>query len=527
MIDLEAEGRNLLDDDVIGGIVVYGRDVSDRAERQAELERYEQIVEIAGDGAYMLDEDGHYEMVNQKTVDRTGYEEAELVGTPGTIVFDEDDVQKARDATLEVFRNDDKEYAQFEATVHGRDGTAYPVEIRTAPIVEDGKIVGSVGTSRDIAERKQRERELERYELIVETAGDAANVLDEDGRYVMVNDALLEHTGYEREELIGSHARELIDDADYERAREALYEVYEADDRDFVELELTVETADGDRYPAEIRMAPIVEDGHFQGSVGTIREITERKRRERELKRQNERLGKFATVVSHDLRSPLTVADARIELAQDGDLDHLDVARDAIQRMERLIDDVLTLAQEGRTVEDPMPMDVESVAREAWSSVATGDATLEVEDSVTLEGDRSRVCQVFENLFRNAVEHGSGTPPLSAADDAAAGGAATTSSSAAATAVDADDSHVTVTVGALPDGGFYVADDGVGLQGADPERIFDANVTTKADGTGLGLAIVRDILEAHGWEIRLVQGTAEGLRFDVETTPTAEELVTG
>ncbi len=641
-IRIEAEGRNLLDDEVVGGIVVYARDVSERAKRQADLERYEQIVEIAGDGAYVLDADGKYEMVNQKTIDRTGYAEDELIGTDGAIVFDEEDVQTARQHMLEVYQSDDRDFAQFEATVQAKDGTEYPVEIRAAPIVEDGEIVGSVGTSRDIADRKQRERELERYERIVEAAGDAAQVLDEEGRYVMVNDALVERTGYDREELIGNtpemvmseadyretaenlravigspdrdyaefrvtiqtadgdeypvegrtapifedgefqgsvgisrdisdrkrrqreleryetiveaagdaanvldtegryvmvndafvdrtgydredligeRATKVISEEDFERSVELLEEVMSSPDRDFAEQELTVETATGGRYPAEVRMAPLVEDGEFQGVVGIIREITERKRREHELERQNERLGNFATVVSHDLRNPLNVAQARIELSrEDPDGGHLDVASDAIGRMEGLIDDLLTLAREGRTVEESQPIDLESVATEAWASVATADATLDIQTDQTVDGDRSRVRQVFENLFRNAVEHGSTNPRSpSAHEDAVEQGAQTTGAD--------EGQKLTVTVGTLPAGGFYVEDDGRGLQGADQDAIFEANVSTKDEGTGLGLAIARDIVEAHGWRISADPG-AEGLRFEIETSPRTDDVTT-
>ena len=506
-IHVEAEGRNLLDDPVVEGLVIYARDITDRVERQRVLERYEQIVEIAGDGAYVLDEDGHYLMVNQNTVDRTGYSRAELIGTDGSMVFDEEDARTAREAMLEVFNSEDEDYAQYEATVHARDGTEYPVEIRAAPIVEDDWIVGAVGTSRDIAERKQREFELERYEKIVETAGDAAQVIDEDGRYVMVNDTLVERTGYSREELLGNTPAMVLGEEGFQRASRELRAVRQDPEQDWAEFEVTVTTADGEEYPIESRVAPILEDGEFRGSVGISREIADRKRRERELERQNERLSNFAGVVSHDLRNPLNVAQARTEIArEDVDSEHLDVVADAHRRMERLIEDLLTLAREGRTVEETQSVDLGTVAREAWASVQTGDATLEVEADIEVQADRSRLWQALENLFRNAVEHGSTSPPSLAQEDAVGDGGPA----------------VTVTIGPLTEGGFFVADDGVGLGDADPDKLFEADYSTKPDGTGLGLAIVREIIQAHGWDIHAVEEYADGVRFDVHFDPAVE-----
>jgi signal transduction histidine kinase len=80
---------------------------------------------------------------------------------------------------------------------------------------------------------------------------------------------------------------------------------------------------------------------------------------------------------------------------------------------------------------------------------------------------------------------------------------------------------VTITVGPLPDG-FYVADDGPGISESERERIFDAGYSTGSDGTGLGLAIVRDVIDAHGWSIRVDESEAGGARFEVTGVETVE-----
>ncbi|SDE88535.1 sensor histidine kinase [Halorientalis regularis] len=204
-----------------------------------------------------------------------------------------------------------------------------------------------------------------------------------------------------------------------------------------------------------------------------------------------------ASVVSHDLRNPLDVATARLRAGREtGDDDHFERVAAAHDRMERIIRDVLTLAR-GRDVVDPdetVALDV--VAEDAWETVETADATLTVDGSLpTTTADADRVGRLFENLFRNAVEHGSTGP-----DEA------TESTDA-----------VTVTVGPLGGTrtGFYVEDDGPGIPETDRERVFEPGYSTDDHGTGLGLAIVARIAALHGWSIAVGESTSGGVRFEV------------
>jgi signal transduction histidine kinase len=214
------------------------------------------------------------------------------------------------------------------------------------------------------------------------------------------------------------------------------------------------------------------------------------RRRESELQRQNERLEEFASVVSHDLRNPLNVATGQVELAasvveQSEAESRLEQALDAHEQMEELIEDLLTLAQHGRSVGETEPVDLAPVVRGEWAT--TSDGSLEVEGEIgTVSADPSRLRELFGNLFRNAVEHGG--------------------------------EDVTVRVGPLEtDGGFYVADDGTGIPPDEREDVFERGYTTEEEGTGYGLAIVEDVVEAHGWDIELTESQWSGARFEVRT----------
>jgi signal transduction histidine kinase len=215
--------------------------------------------------------------------------------------------------------------------------------------------------------------------------------------------------------------------------------------------------------------------------------------REQELARQNRRLEEFAGVISHDLRNPLAIAQASLEmtLADDG-TNELEKTRDALDRMEALVDGLLTLAREGRAVGDTSAVNIVTVAERAWATVETGDARLETEPMPELRADADRFQQLLENLFRNSVEHG------------ATGGQPEADTPAT----------LTVTVGPLADGaGFYVADDGRGIPEAERESVFEHGIST-AGGTGLGLTIVRTIAEAHGWTVTVTESDGGGARFE-------------
>jgi two-component system OmpR family sensor kinase len=235
------------------------------------------------------------------------------------------------------------------------------------------------------------------------------------------------------------------------------------------------------------------------------------------LERQNESLEEFATIVSHDLRNPLNLIQASVDLAREtGDESYLADCESAVGTMETLIDDLLTLAREGQVVESVDPVDVGELARQAWASVGTGDATLSVASSVTVEADADRLRQVLENLLRNAVEHGSTGPRQP--EDAVEHGSTSPRSQAPEDAVEHGGPGVTVEVGALPDeSGFYVADDGPGIPEDQVDRVFEPGFTTSDSGTGFGLRIVREMVEAHGWTVDVTESEDGGARFEVRT----------
>jgi len=308
---------------------------------------------------------------------------------------------------------------------------------------------------------------------------------------------------------------------DRERLRSAL---------DDEPVDITYRLALGDGDPTWVR-----ECGRPDGSgdvVGYLLPASEGDERRRRLERQRERLEEFASVVSHDLRNPLSVAVGNVELAKEfeGEAadERLDRAHDALDWMDDLISDLLALAREGRSVEETATVDLRSVVDAAWQTAGGGsDATLAVEDPLPwVECDRSRLRQALENLFRNAIEHGApddcSPGEVSETAERDAGGDGSTGANESPDGSESPEASLRVSVGVTPDG-FYVADDGSGIDPADRESVFEPGQTSADDGTGFGLAIVERIAEAHGWSVSATESRTDGARFEFDGVDVADE----
>lgn len=193
--------------------------------------------------------------------------------------------------------------------------------------------------------------------------------------------------------------------------------------------------------------------------------------------------------LTHSLRNPLEVARLHAELVAEGNSGgEIETVATALDRIDAIVADAKVLAKQGPTVETTTTLEVAPVARDAWATVWTGDATLTVRSPGTVEANERRLRVLFENLFGNAVHHGT---------------------SEGGTAGDG----LTVTVDGMPSG-FFVADNGGGIPVGDREQVLDPGYTTDADGTGLGLTIVAEIADSHGWAMAVAESDDGGSRFE-------------
>jgi len=491
--------------------VVISRDISERKTRERELERYETIVETIDDIALVVGPDRTVEYVNEIGLHYAGASADDIVGESivrlaTEFVVDghgaerfERALDRAFDATPPVDAPE-----RLELDVDASMGEVV-LEYQFSPVFDGDDPTAVVITMRDITDRTERERALEatkeRLDTVVSNVPVVLFALDEDGVFTLSEGRGLDALGWEAGEVVGRSAFDLY--ADYPEVLDAIRRALDGE-------EVSAVQRIGNRI-FETAYQPVVEDGSVAGVIGVGTDITDRRRRERELQRQNERLEEFVGVVSHDLQNPLNVVAGRLELAREEyDSEHLDAAARSLDRMDELIADLLRLAREGDHVTEIEAVVLADVVEGCWHNVDTGDAELVVETTRTIRADPGRLQHLLENLLQNSVEHSS----TDSRRDERAGDSVEHSSTGSRPNAHGGDDHVTITVGDLDDG-FYVEDDGPGIPEEKRTAVFESGYSTAPDGTGFGLAIVEEVTEAHGWSIRVTESADGGARFEI------------
>jgi len=463
-------------------------------EEQHGADWYRTLVEEVNDLATVVDTDGTITYVSPAVTRILGYEPDELVGHEGYEFVHPDDRERNARAVETVLSNP-SESETVEVRFRHADGSWCWIEATMRNRLDDDIIDGILLSSRDITERKEYEVEArglaEEYEALLNNVDDAIFLVDVEEKdddirfeFERLSPSYERQTGITTEEVQGRTPRDVFGEEQGAGLEANYHRCINAGEPISYQEELWVRE---DAWVWETKIAPVVNDDEITRLVGITRNVTERVERERQLRRQNERLDEFASVISHDLRNPLNVAQGRATLlAEQAESEHLDPLLRALDRMEAIVEDTLTLARQGETIHETESVSLTDLVGKCWATVDTDDATIEIVDETTFQADPNRLRHVFENLFRNAVEHGG--------------------------------SDVTVRVGSHGEQGLYVEDDGPGIPADEREDVFEPGYSSARDGTGFGLPIVKRIVEAHGWKLSLTEGTAGGARFEFEIT---------
>jgi signal transduction histidine kinase len=279
-------------------------------------------------------------------------------------------------------------------------------------------------------------------------------------------------------------------------------------------VEVDARRADGTLVPVELTIWALEGPTGWEFNA-LLRDITERRRHEdelrhasEELERSNADLAEFAYVAAHDLKSPLNTimgfADLLVfdsnDTIDDATREYADHIRDGGRRMQSLVDDLLTYCQAGTSRIEPAPVDLAAVATEVlWlldADISQRRAALELHDLPVVAGDRSQLRQVLQNLLANSLKFSRpDTPPV-----------------------------IEVTSTPTPDGHLVeVADNGIGIPPEHHSDVFAmfSRHARSYEGTGIGLAICHRIIERHGGRIWAEDNTPSGtrMRFTLPTPP--------
>jgi PAS domain S-box-containing protein len=475
-----------------------------RADRTVET-----VLERVTDGVYELDDELRFTYLNDRAESLLGVEASSVVGAD---IRDEVPLTEPFQDALETALREQEPvlledyYGPLDAWFENR---IYPSE------------TGLSIYFRDVSKRKRLEEELrtekEQFRVALQNSPVVAFRLDTELRYTWVGNP---HQDFDETAVLGKRDDELLPPDAAETVMAPKRRVLETGES--VREELTYDLPSGE-VTYDLTVEPLRdESGTIVGLTAAALDVTESRRRKQELEErtrefrdQNDRLDRFTAILAHDLRNPLAVARGRTSLLDvpDDQQEHVEAIRRAHDRIESLIDDVLSLAREGRPADDLEPVSLTRVATAAWEQIDADGVALDVDTDQEVAANEGRLQQLFENLFRNSVEHGSTNSRLEADDSVEHG------STGEHQADDGGGPATTVVrVGDLADGsGFFVEDNGPGIPPAERERVFEYGHSTGAEGTGLGLAIVQQIAEAHGWTVAAVESPSGGARFEIST----------
>lgn len=446
---------------------------------------FQSAMESSMDGMAILDEDGTYRYVNRAHADLYGYDDPDaLVGNRWQDLYDDDQIERFESEVLPRLR----ETGQWRGEARGRrrDGETFHQALSLS-YTDEGQIICVV---RDVTERKEHRQRLERYETILTTIRDGVYTLDASGQITWVNRTAVESfdIGYTRDDLIGAPVSKVLSDEDIEKCLSIIRDLLKDDERDGGRCQVAIQTASGNEIPCDLHLALLpFEDGEFRGTVGVVRDISDRIRYERGLSVLNR-------VLRHDLRNKMTTVVGRAEWLEskfDGD-----IAREA-RRIRETATEMVNLGDEARQIEETLrrsdrrddTVEVTEVVEERCERArqAYPEATIEVETP-----DRARAVAdetlgtVIDNLVSNAVEHNDDQPT------------------------------VTVSVSTQTERGvaITVADDGPGIP-AEERGSLERELESMLDhGSGLGLWLVRLLVDTYGGNVSF-EDTTDGATITV------------
>jgi PAS domain S-box-containing protein len=369
-----------------------------------------------------------------------------------------------------------------------------------------GGLLGLYSDRARVAEAKVRESEAY-FRRALEDSPVSVWSQDRDLRYTWMHNAM---AGLLGGRVVGSTDADLVDAEAADRLSDVKREVLSTGHATRLEVAL----ANGaSPVVVDVMVNPVRGPaGDIAGITGTMTDITELKRAERALERSNMELEQFAHVASHDLREPLgtiTGFAQLLELQYGGKLDDdgnrfIGFIVQGTGRMQAMIDDLLDYSREGQAEQRLELVDSGTLVRGALSSLdaAVREAGAEVElgELPTVNADPGALTRVFQNLLSNALKFTAARPPRVEVSAADGDGAWT----------------------------FAVADNGLGIEAGDAERVFQMferlHSREAYAGTGIGLPLCRRIVERHGGRIWCEPRTGGGTVFQFTIPDSAPAL---
>jgi PAS domain S-box-containing protein len=474
-------------------LVPEGRDITERREQEKEKEqqrrRLEQILKTVPACVVQLSTSGEFTFANQRVGDVLGLDPDDLIGRNyDNMELDvrAPDGSPMPDGELlfqQICETGEPAYSD-QFIIKEPEEPRKILSVGGAPLLDDdGNIENVIFAFADVTERVVREKRLN---TMLENTTVPLFMKHKDGEYLLANRGWKEMFGLEDTEVHGQTDADLFPEG-------APTEV-QANDRYVLETGKPIEEEEqlvisGEERTFLTSKTPVYDIGTESdpeepvAMFGVANDITEQKRREERLQRQNSRFDELASAMSHDLRTPIETARGRAELAiETSDTEHMEKSLDALERANELLEDMVRVLRSREIIDEVGTVDIEQVGQSAWNSITAGNReSIKIQEKFEVKADAGALQRLFENILSNAIEHGS--------------------------------QDVTVEVGKI-DTGFYIADTGSGIPEKERKKVFTPGYSTKEGGSGVGLASVRQISMAHGWEVHVTESSEGGARFN-------------
>jgi PAS domain S-box-containing protein len=461
------------------------------------------------DGVFVKDLQGRYLLFNEAASRFVGRPVGEVLGRDDAAFFSPEEARGVMESDRQVLESGEAQTAEEVLTSAGVTRTYQAIK---APYRDGrGNLIGIVGISRDITERKKAEEALRasegRYRTLFEYAPDGIVIADSESYYIDANASALRMLGYTRGEFIGLHASDIVAPAEIGHIGPALDAIKAGSD---YHREWQFRRKDGSVFAAEV-IATMMPDRNL---MGMFRDVTERRKLEQQFLRAQrmESIGTLAGGIAHDLNNVLSpimmsLAVLQIKFPDPDSKGLLEILSSSAQRGADMVRQVLSFARgvEGRRMEvqvKHLVSDIEKIARDTFSK------NIELRTDIprelwTVVADATQLHQVLLNLCVNARD---------AMPD---GGALTISASN----LTLDEHYAGLNPEANPGPYVYlqIEDSGAGIPPKILEKIFDPFFTTKevGKGTGLGLSTSLAIIKSHGGFIRVYSEPGKGTKFTV------------
>lgn len=446
----------------------------------------QQLVTCLPMGAMVVNTDARILFVNDSLSEILGYTKEEFIGENIDFLLPSQFQANHKKLMLQFFNQPRKRQMGVGQALYARkkDGKHIPIEIGLNPIRQDEQTF-VLATLIDLT---TRQRASNMFQRSIQDSPHGVLVIDAYGIIRLTNNVLCESFGYSADELLDQSMNMLLPDR-YRKHHDHLRDSFHQNPTPRmmgVGRDLTALHKDGREFPVEIGLSPFENEEGNEMVLVSLLDITKRKRLEQELRETNTNLEEFTYVASHDLRSPLRGISDLLEWVKEDlgpstlpdvtrNLDRIDLR---IQRMEQLIDNLLTYARAGKVESNTQIINVNTLFDNIFE-------LLEIPEGITVTRDIqlehftsiwTPLETVMRNLINNAIKHH-------------------------------DQEKGSITIGCIAENNlchFTICDDGPGIPEAAFTRIFRLFQTVTSNersGTGIGLSVSRRLVETHGGRI--------------------------